>query len=120
MKKLLLFLMTMMLPVVAKADDSGSCGENVTYTYTEATHTLTISGSGEMKNYEFESSIHPGAYGTIETPWENYKENIQKLNIESGVTSIGSYAFHDMSNLISVTIPNSVISLGRTSFYNCI
>lgn len=50
-KQLLLFLM--LLPMVAWADDSGSCGDNVTYTYNEATKTLTISGTGCIKSYYY-------------------------------------------------------------------
>ena len=46
-KQLILFLM-MLLPMAAWADDSGTCGENITWTYEEATQTLTISGSGDM------------------------------------------------------------------------
>ena len=43
-KQLLLFILTLM-PMLAMADDSGSCGENVTYTYNSTTKTLTIQGS---------------------------------------------------------------------------
>lgn len=50
MKKQLLFLVLMLLPMVTWADDSGSCGDNVTYSFNEATHTLTISGTGAMKD----------------------------------------------------------------------
>ena len=50
MKQLLLFLM-IALPSVARADDSGTCGNNLTYYYAESTKTLTISGSGAMKDY---------------------------------------------------------------------
>ena len=49
MKKQLLLLVMALLPMVAMADDSGECGENVTWTYEEATHTLTISGEGPME-----------------------------------------------------------------------
>ena len=45
MKKQLLLLVMMLLPIIAMADDSGSCGNNVTWSYEEATHTLTISGT---------------------------------------------------------------------------
>lgn len=34
-----------MVSFAAWADDSGSCGENVTYTFVESTGTLTISGN---------------------------------------------------------------------------
>ena len=37
-----------------------------------------------------------------------------------GVTSIGVLAFEDCSGLTSVTIPNSVTSIGRWAFYGCI
>ena len=48
MKKHIILFMIMMLPMVAMADKSGSCGVSVTYMYVEATHTLTISGTGKM------------------------------------------------------------------------
>ena len=36
------------------------------------------------------------------------------------VTCIGSYAFGDCSNLASITIPNSVTSIGDETFDGCI
>ena len=43
----------MLLSMTANADRSGTCGEEVTWTYVDATQTLTISGRGDMKNYDF-------------------------------------------------------------------
>ena len=54
-KQLILFLM-MLLPMAAWADDSGTCGENITWTYEEATQTLTISGSGDMYINPYENN----------------------------------------------------------------
>ena len=39
--------------------------------------------------------------------------------IPTGVTSIGSYAFHNCAKLESVTIPNTVASIGNSAFYYC-
>ena len=91
------------------ADDSGSCGYNLTYTYTESNHTLTISGSGEMNNYSFYCQ-----------PWSSYITDIEYIVIENGVTSIGDCAFVDCGGIISLTIPDSVTSIGYFAFSGCI
>ncbi len=97
---------------MANADDSGTCGDNLTWTYVEATHTLTISGEGSMRNY---SSDYLYAF----IPWYDYRNKITKVIIEDGVTSIGEYAFYYCSGLTSVTIGNSVISIGDNAFSYC-
>jgi len=83
MKKQLLVLLLTLLPMLAMADNSGFCGDNVTWTYTESTKTLTIQGSGAMENYSRSSR----------TPWYDFITNIQIIVIEDGVTSIGWSAF---------------------------
>ena len=108
MKKHLLLLIMMLLPIVASADDSGSCGDNVTYTYIESTKTLIISGTGDM--YHLNPSY---------TPWNSYKTSIQTLIIESGVTSIGNNAFDGCDGVTSITIPNSVTYIGGHAFDSC-
>ena len=103
-------LLLMLLTTVSAwaTDDSGSCGTNVTYTYVESTHTLTISGTGAMADYDLEGA-----------PWYSYCSNITTVIIGSGVTSIGSNAFVLCNGLTSVTIPNSVTSIGDNAFMNC-
>ena len=89
---------------------SGKCGQNVNYFYDKSTHKLTISGTGAMADY----SNH------YQTPWSSYANEIQTIEIGSGVTSIGDYAFYNCSNLASVTIPNRVTSIGDSAFSDCI
>ena len=45
--------------------------------------------------------------------------SLTSITIPDSVTSIGSYAFRGCSSLTSVTIPNSVTSIGYDAFYNC-
>ena len=110
MKKQLLLLMMMLLPMVASADNSGTCGDNVHYFYDTSTKTLTISGEGKMTNY-------PGYHMS---PWDSFVGEILYLNIEDGVTSIGDYTFSCCSSIISTSIPSSVTSIGKYAFENCI
>lgn len=95
----------------AKAADatSGTCGDALTWSYDAQTKTLTISGSGEMTNYNINSRA----------PWESFRTSIQRLVIESNVTSIGSYAFLNHICLEWVTIGNSVTSIGNNAFSGC-
>ena len=118
-QKFLLFLMAL-LPMVASADDSGICGDpgdNVTWSYVESTHTLTISGSGWMMDYGFFNSEDVCYFG--DAPWSNYNEMIQTIIINPGVTRIGGGAFRDCTSLKTVTLPSSLISIRPYAFSGC-
>ena len=111
MKKFLLLLLLTLLPMMASADNSGYCGangRNLTWTYDEATKTLTISGTGQMASY----------YNDI-SPWSDFRASIKNIIIKDGVTSIGEEAFYSCKGLTSVTIPNSVTEIGDRAFTWC-
>jgi hypothetical protein len=101
----------------AMADDSGKCGVNVTYVYTESNKTLTISGSGNMYDYKptYSQVNRPSS-----RPWYSYCSEILNVIIENGVTSIGAYTFKGCISLTSITIPNSVTSIEDCAFGSCI
>ena len=50
---------------------------------------------------------------------KSYVPATLKNVVITGCTSIGNYAFYKCSNLISITIPDSVTSIGYYAFYNC-
>ena len=77
------------------------------YSYDEATHTLTISGTEAMLASQ------------SNRPWGSYASEIENVVIEDGVPNIGRYAFSGCSSLTSVTIPSSVLAIGRYSFVGC-
>lgn len=98
---------------------SGKCGatgdgSGVTWQLTEntgdsSTYTLTISGSGAMKDFQFGSH----------QPWYSFQKQITSVVISSGITSIGNSAFALFANLTHVDIADSVISIGLDAFYYC-
>lgn len=102
---------------------TGTCGDNVTYTLDKDTGVLTISGVGPMKNYS-DYSITKPAMGTspfsfkASSSLDAAEFSISSVVIESGVTSIGAYAF-DTCYLKSITIPDSVTSVGAGAFEDC-
>ena len=99
--------------------DSGTCGDNLTWTLTEnedaavtynsntfTALTLTITGTGAMADY---------ASGS-DTPWWNDKIGITRLVLPDGLTHVGSDAFYGLYFATSVTLPAAVTSIGNDAF----
>ena len=89
----------------------GSCGDGVTWSVSESGTTLHITRStttgttGKMTDYPMKGA-----------PWESIKGQFRAIDIGAGVTSIGEYAFFGCSYVSSVTIPDSVKSIGDSAF----
>ena len=101
-------LLTLFLALAASVGtlfaQSGTCGENLTWTL--SVRTLTISGTGAMTNYAY-------------APWYSYRSTIKTVVIKDGVTSIGTHAFENCSKLTTITIPYRVTSIGGYAFQGC-
>ena len=108
-KHLFMLSLFCMISIGASAEIySGSCGDNAKWSFDTTTGLLSITGSGNMKDYSYSNS-----------PWYYYRNDIKLLSIGDQITSIGNYAFYYCSGLTSVTIPNSVTSIGGGAFYEC-
>ena len=90
-------------------DISATKDDNVTATFDEETGILTISGTGNMENWEYENKA----------PWYEIRESIKEVIIEEGITSIGDYAFANCTSLTSIEIPEGVTSIGICAFGGC-
>ena len=114
-------MMLTFLPVgavtVFAADSKWSCGatdsDTVTARFESASGTLTFSGEGAMENYQ---TMH------FVAPWKEISNQIKKIVIENGVTSIGSNAFYqcsDMQATLDLSDAKALTSIGNNAFYGC-
>ena len=112
MKKQLLFLVLIILPLVASAHDievKNADGVTIYYNYTRNGTELVVTFRGGK--YDTDPSEYTG---NIVIP-----DEVSYLNITRKVTSIGEFAFRDCKNLTAVTIGNSVTSIGNYAFGYC-
>lgn len=107
------FLCMFMISGNVKAEeiDSGTCGENVSWSY-DNNGTLTISGEGEMDDY---GDLWLEEY----TPWYDYKEEMKTVIIEEGVTRVGACAFSMCPILSEVNLSDSLKEIGTSAFEEC-
>ena len=113
MKKQLLLLAMILLPLVASAHDievQNADGVTIYYNYINNGTELEVTFRGS--SYDSYSNEYQG---NVAIP-----EEVTYMNRTRKVTSIGGYAFYYCSGLTSVTIPNSVTSIGADAFYGCI
>lgn len=99
--------------------DSGTCGENLTWTLENGV--LNISGTGQMYDYW----VHPQDYSAA-PPWYDYLREIESVIIGNSVTTIGDYAIFSSypisgycASISSITIGNSVTTIGCSAFEYC-
>ncbi len=106
---LLCGLIPQLVPNTFAATYSGECGENLSWIFDTDTGVLCISGKGDMEVWRFPSSA----------PWYKYRGSVKSVEIASGVTSIGMYAFDGYDSLTFVCIPDSVTYIGSYAFKGC-
>ncbi len=85
-------------------ETNGTEGSNLTWTLTNM-GTLTISGSGNIGDYDYNNR----------PSWETAGTQINTIVIENGITGIGNYAF-DKSTATSVHLPASLTAIGPSAF----
>lgn len=114
-------MMLTFLPVGAVTafakDPEWNCGatdsDTVTAHFNSASGTLTFSGEGAVENYQ---TMHYVA------PWKGISNQIKKIVIGNGVTSIGSNAFYqcsDMQATLDLSDAKALTSIENNAFYGC-
>ena len=115
MKKLISFVISLILLIITipishiegYAATSGKCGENVVWEYDDSTKTLTISGIGDMADYN--------AYLSFD---DNHNK-IKSIIIDDGVTSIGANVFGICEYVTNISIPVSITKINKNAFECC-
>ena len=101
---------------VKAAEKSGSCGDNLTWTFNSETGVLTISGEGAMNDFYY---LENSSYLRYSIPWFSVCTNILSVLIDDGITSIGNYAFYGCSRITEINLPDSIIRIGENAFKDC-
>ncbi len=109
MKKSLCFLFCLVFLCVfpsAAAEETGICGDNLSWTVADGV--LTISGHGAMYWYDMGSA-----------PWYPLRQSIRSAVVEEGVTGLSYCSFFYLTELREVSLPGTLSSLGGMTFYGC-
>lgn len=91
---------------------SGICGDALTWVFSAGDGTLTVSGSGEM--YEFDAERFADG-----VPWHEYTALIRRVRAEDGVTSVSDRAFSACPELVEVVLADSVKAVDDLAFNRC-
>ena len=91
------------------SDANGSCSDDVKWEYDASDRTLEITGKGAVPAYK----------NAKEVPWEAAIESIQKIELDDGITSVGSYAFYGCSQLKEADLGTGVAEIGDYAFAYC-
>jgi len=87
--------------------NSKDYGDNVIATL-DINGKLTIEGNGQIKDYS-----------EGKTPWFEVRDKIKNVEIKEGITKVGSYLFYNHANTTTITLTNTITSIGEKAFFNC-
>ena len=76
---------------------SGKCGKKLKWRFED--ETLYIEGTGKMYDEHWVSE---------KRDWDHVKTNIRRIVIQEGCTYIGEYVFCGCTNLMEISIPDSM------------
>ena len=97
--------------VMANVIGNRPYGKDIIWSYDEETNVLSISGTGDMKDFPYNTLTD---FQLLDI---TSKEGIT-VEITEGVTSIGAYALQGLK-METIQIPESVTRIGDGAFYNC-
>lgn len=108
MKKFTLLCIALMSLTMLRANViSGICGDNLTWQYNTDEHSLVISGTGDMYDYdEYE----------LPCPWKTVAETITSVSLPNGLTHVGSHTFEWCYSVKDIDFPTTLTSIGYYSF----
>lgn len=110
--------------LAAKADGIASGSEgSITWTYADATHTLTLSGSGTMPGfnqgyYDYSIPQQPQYYNRTSASWGVHAHDAWHIVVGSGIQNVSQNAFYGFNVLESVSMPE-VTAVDAYAFYKC-
>lgn len=96
--------------VITTQDDSGTCGDGVSWTLIGDTLAITYDGTGTGEMTDYDDSRN--------APWGSYLSSISTITVGEGVTKVGAYSFSMFpeGNTITVTLPSTLITIGNYAF----
>ena len=102
-------------------------GDGSTDTFTGTSATTLRHTYGKVGDYVITLEVLDGtltlqgssSYGIFADSMRVYGNMLQKVEIGTGMTSIGDFAFRNCYSLASVVIPNGVTSIGSSAFNGC-
>ena len=92
-----------------KASDANGTYEGFNWTFEADDLTLTVTGSGEMKNFADVNAV----------AWKEVRSTAKKIVIAEGITSVADYAFSYFTILEEVVLPSTVTKIGKSAFEGC-
>ena len=72
---------------------------------------LTITDTSGIGNYTKSSYKSRG--------WQSYANDIWAVNIDKGITKIGTYSFCELPNLKKISFPATLTQISNGAFYHC-
>ncbi len=106
---LIILLLLLSIPVSA-ADTTGTLESGQTWNFDVATGTLTVSGTGDLPDYSYSSSLESQA------PWKAWADNIKSIVLSEGITDTGDCTFHQLKNLTKIKLPSTLKIIGNNAF----
>jgi len=100
----LMFMHTSVIISEVNAEIITDSEGDVSWSFDSESGTLTFSGVGEITTY---------------WQWNISKENVKKIIINKGITSIGSSTFSSCENLNEIILPEGLVKIGYYSFSGC-
>ncbi len=91
-----------------KTPYGGVCGNDVSWEFEPYTGILYLHGSGTTLDYPVE---YPSFY--------SLRAGITQIQVDSGIAMIGDYLFYGLPILQSVTLPDTIMSIGSGGLRKC-